>query len=96
MRELFAPGVLWRVRMQPDAEAAVAFADTCRGDCDGVEVWELDLSRYLGVHMGVRPRTEVGQPGMDSSDGSLNHLPRAIAFVDKTEGGGSGAVLLSF
>lgn len=96
VRELFAPGVLWRVRMQPDAEVAVAFADTCRGDCDGVEVWELDLSRYLGVHMGVRPRTEVGQPGMDSSDGSLNHLPRAIAFVDKTEGGGSGAVLLSF
>jgi len=33
---------------------------------------------------------------MDSSNGSLNHLPRAIAFVDKTEGGGSGAVLLSF
>jgi hypothetical protein len=33
---------------------------------------------------------------MDSSDGSLNHLPRASAFVDKTEGGGSGAVLLNF
>jgi hypothetical protein len=48
VRELFAPGVLSRVRMQSDADVAVALADTCSGDCSGAEVWVLDLSRYLG------------------------------------------------
>jgi hypothetical protein len=48
VRELFDPGIMSRVRMEPDAEVAVALAATCSGNWSGVEVWELDLSRYLG------------------------------------------------
>jgi hypothetical protein len=46
VRELFDAGVTSHLRMGTDGLHAVALADTCQGDCWGVELWALDLSRY--------------------------------------------------
>jgi hypothetical protein len=46
VRELFDAGVTSHLRMRSDGLHAVALADTCQGDCWGVELWTLDLSRY--------------------------------------------------
>jgi hypothetical protein len=49
VRELFAPGVLSRLRMWSGDVRAIGLANTCSGECDGgAEVWDLDLSGYLG------------------------------------------------
>jgi hypothetical protein len=46
VRELFEAGVTSHLMMQSDGLHAVALAETCHGDCSGIELWTLDLSRY--------------------------------------------------
>jgi hypothetical protein len=49
VRELFDPGVVPTLQMHADGVHATALAEACSGDCSGyLEVWTLDLSRYLG------------------------------------------------